>query len=136
MRFLKSRIWKGFLSQSERSVQSSRSDGKGIQGTNKDPSGKLAIAKIMSVLARFGSRTNTPYKAFSFLLLNTHTGPDEVKAEVETLADVLRVMQSSQSFEDDVIQLGDLNASESQLSKLGQIPGIRWAVQGAMTNTH
>ena len=49
----------------------------------------------MSVLARFRSRTNTPYKAFSFLLLNTHTGPDEVKAEVDTLADVFRVMQLS-----------------------------------------
>ena len=34
-----------------------------------------------------------------------------------------------------MILLGDLNASESQLGRLGQIPGIHWAVRGAMTNT-
>lgn len=101
-------------------------------GTFGDPQDLLHREPFV---ARFRSRTNTPDRAFSFLLLDAHTDPDEVKAEVDTLADVFRVMQSSQSFEDDVILLGDLNASENQLGKLGQIPGIRWAVQGAMTNT-
>lgn len=101
-------------------------------GTFRDPQDLLHREPFV---ARFRSRTNTPDRAFSFLLIDTHTDPDEVKAEVDTLADVFRVMQSSQSFEDDVILLGDLNASETQLGKLGQIPGIRWAVQGAMTNT-
>jgi hypothetical protein len=45
-------------------------------------------------------------------------------------------MQRSNVGEDDVILLGDLNASESQLGPLGQIPDIRWVVHGdTMTNT-
>ena len=37
--------------------------------------------------------------------------------------------------EDDVILLGDLNASEKQLGKLGKIRGMRWTVTGVTTNT-
>ena len=55
--------------------------------------------------------------------------------EVAALADVFRVMQQARPDEDDVILLGDLNANESQLGPLAQIPGISWAIRGAMTNT-
>lgn len=87
-------------------------------------------------IARFRPRTNTPDRAFTFWLVNTHTDPDEVAAEVAALADVFQAMRSDKSGEDDVILLGDLNASETQLGRLGKIPGIRWVVQGGvMTNT-
>jgi len=44
-------------------------------------------------------------------------------------------MRAARPDEDDVILLGDLNASETQLGRLGQIPGITWVVRGAKTNT-
>lgn len=88
------------------------------------------------MVARFRPRTNMPDRAFTFWLVNIHTDPDEVAAEVDALADVFQAMRSDPSGEDDVILLGDLNASETQLGRLGKIPGIRWIVQGAvMTNT-
>ena len=77
----------------------------------------------------------SPIAAFTFWLVNTHTDPDEVPEEVAALADVFQIMQRAKPDEDDVILLGDLNASETQLGPLGQIPGITWAVRGVMTNT-
>ncbi len=86
-------------------------------------------------VARFRPRTLVPERAFSFWLVNIHTDPDEVATEIAAHADVFQAMRSARPDEDDVILLGDLNASEAQLGKLGQIPGMRWVVSGAMTNT-
>ncbi len=86
-------------------------------------------------VARFVARTNQPERGFTFWLVNAHTDPDEVPTEVAALADVFQTMQRARPDEDDVILLGDFNASETQLGPLGQIPGITWAVRGAMTNT-
>ncbi len=101
-------------------------------GTVQDPSDLLHREPFV---ARFRPRTDTPERAFSFWLVNIHTDPDEVATEVAALADVFQSMRSARPDEDDVILLGDLNASETQLGKLGQIPGMRWVVSGAMTNT-
>ncbi len=101
-------------------------------GTMQDPTDLLHREPFIS---RFRRRTAAPEKAFSFWLVNIHTDPDEVKQEVSALADVFQVMQTARPDEDDVIILGDLNASEKQLGRLGQIPGITWVVSGAMTNT-
>jgi len=101
-------------------------------GTPPDPADRLHREPYV---ARFRARTQSPAQAFTFWLVNTHTDPDEVSEEVDALADVFRMMQTAAPDEDDVILLGDLNASESQLGRLGQIPGIGWAVSGAMTNT-
>lgn len=116
-----------------------------VYDTNRiefDPSSVRTIADPRDLLhrepmvARFRPRTNWPDRAFTFWLVNSHTDPDEVPAEVAALADVFQAIRSDPSGEDDVILLGDLNASESQLGKLGKIPGIRWVVQGGvMTNT-
>ena len=86
-------------------------------------------------LARFRARTDRPDQAFTFWLVNTHTDPDEVPEEVAALANVFRVMQRARPDEDDVILLGDLNANESQLGPLAQIPGVTWAVRETTTNT-
>ncbi len=83
--------------------------------------------------ARFRPRTSTPERAFTFWLVNTHTDPDEVPQEVAALAQVFQVMRSARPDEDDVILLGDLNASESELGPIAQIPGISWVVRGGVT---
>jgi deoxyribonuclease-1-like protein len=101
-------------------------------GTISDPADLLHREPFV---AHFRARVQPPAREFSFWLVDTHTDPDEVKQEVDALADVFQFMRTADSREDDVILLGDLNASESQLGRLGQVPGITWVVSGAMTNT-
>lgn len=102
-------------------------------GTFGDPADLLHREPMV---ARFRARTNSPNNAFTFWLVNTHTDPDEVPQEIAALADVFQIMRSARPDEDDVILLGDLNASEFQMGKFTQIPGISWVVQGGvMTNT-
>ncbi len=101
-------------------------------GTIADPADALHREPFV---ARFQTLASPPSSAFSFWLVNTHTDPDEVKEEVAALADVFQVMRTADASEDDVIMLGDLNADETQLGKLGQIPGITWVVSGTTTNT-
>ncbi len=105
---------------------------RGAVGTVIDSSDQLHREPYV---ARFRSRTQSPQDSFTFWLVNIHTDPDEVQEEVSALADVFMLMQQARADEDDVILLGDLNASESQLGRLGQVPGIRWVVNNAMTNT-
>jgi endonuclease/exonuclease/phosphatase family metal-dependent hydrolase len=87
------------------------------------------------MVARFRVRTSPPESGFSFWLVDIHTDPDEVPQEVDALADVFVAMRSARPDEDDVILLGDLNAGPPQFGRLGQIPGIGWAVSGVTTNT-
>ncbi len=87
------------------------------------------------MIARFRSIPQGRMQPFSFWLVNIHTDPDEVKEEIDVLADVFQLMQRANPEEDDVILLGDLNASETQLGRLGQLPGMQWAIQGQPTNT-
>ena len=87
------------------------------------------------MFARFRVRTNPAESGFSFWLVDIHTDPDEVPQEVDALADVFVAMRSARPDEDDVILLGDLNAGPPQFGRLGQIPGIGWAVSGVTTNT-
>jgi endonuclease/exonuclease/phosphatase family metal-dependent hydrolase len=87
------------------------------------------------LVARFRTRINSAGNPFSFWLVNIHTDPDEVASEINVLAGVFQVMQTARADEDDVILLGDLNASEREFDQLGQIPGIAWAVTGITTNT-
>lgn len=102
-------------------------------GTMGDPNDLLHREPFA---ARFRARTSAPDKAFTFWLVNIHTDPDEVKEEVDALAEAMQAMRSTPSGEDDVILLGDLNASETQMGKLAEIPGIKWVVGGGvMTNT-
>jgi len=101
-------------------------------GTFPDPQDQLHREPFV---ARFRTRTSMPDQAFTFWLVDIHTDPDLVPQEVAALANVFQAMQRARPDEDDVILLGDLNASETQLGPLGQIPGIHWVVSGAATNT-
>jgi endonuclease/exonuclease/phosphatase family metal-dependent hydrolase len=87
------------------------------------------------LVARFRARGGNVGLPFSFWLINIHTDPDEVASEIDVLADVFQVMQTARPDEDDVILLGDLNASDQQLGRLGQVPGIACVVTGITTNT-
>jgi deoxyribonuclease-1-like protein len=101
-------------------------------GTSLNPGDRLHRPPLH---ARFRTRVNPPEAGFSFWLVDTHTDPDEVKQEVDALAQVFMEMKALRPDEDDVILLGDLNASPQQFGRIRQIPGIGWAVSGVPTNT-
>ena len=94
-------------------------------GTMSDPSDLLHREPFV---ARFRTRANSAAAPFSFWMVNSHTDPDEVKSEVDALAGAFQIMQTARPDEDDVILLGDLNASEQQLGQAR--PGARHHVGG------
>jgi len=87
------------------------------------------------LVALFRVRGPPPTEAFTFMLVNIHTDPDETKEELDTLADVYHAVRQSSGGEDDVIILGDLNVDDQHLGRLGQIPGVRPIVTKVFTNT-
>ena len=87
------------------------------------------------LVATFRTRGVDPAEAFTFTLVNIHTDPDEVKAEVDALAEVYRVVRRSSRGEDDIILLGDFNADDRSLGRLGQLPGVYPLIVGVSTNT-
>ena len=99
--------------------------------TVSDPDGLLHREPLV---ATFRTRVN-PDQAFTFTLINMHTDPDLVAEEMNVLAEVYRVVRRSSRGEDDIILLGDFNANERQLGRLGELPGILPLIQGLRTNT-
>lgn len=87
------------------------------------------------LVALFRVRGPAPTEAFTFMLVNVHTDPDETDEELDTLADVYRAVRQASGGEDDVIILGDLNVDDRHLGRLGEIPSIRPIVRGVFTNT-
>lgn len=74
-------------------------------------------------------------RPFAFTLINIHTDPDEIKYELDVLADVYVNVRQFEYPEDDVLLLGDLNAAPDRHQKLGQIPGLVPLINGLPTNT-
>jgi deoxyribonuclease-1-like protein len=101
-------------------------------GTMLDPADRLHRPPLY---ARFRARTHPPEAGFTFWMIDSHTDPDEVPTEVDALADVFAVMRQALPGEDDVILLGDLNASPDQFGRLASMPNVAWAVSGTTTNT-
>jgi deoxyribonuclease-1-like protein len=85
--------------------------------------------------AQFRVRGPVPNDAFTFILVNVHTDPDETDEELDTMADVYLAVRQSSGGEDDIVLLGDFNVDENHLGRLGKIPGIRPIVNGVPTNT-
>jgi endonuclease/exonuclease/phosphatase family metal-dependent hydrolase len=83
------------------------------------------------------ARGVSPDEAFTFTLINIHTDPNQpdLGQELDALAEVYRVVRRSARQEDDVILLGDFNADDRRLGRLGQLPGIFPLVAGVSTNT-
>jgi len=86
------------------------------------------------LVATFRTRGVDPAAAFTFTLVNIHTDPNEVEKEVAALAEVYRVVRRSSRGEDDIILLGDFNADDRHLGRLGQLPGIHPLIAGVSTN--
>jgi endonuclease/exonuclease/phosphatase family metal-dependent hydrolase len=89
------------------------------------------------LVASFSTRM-PPDSAFTFTLVNVHTDPDVVPAELEALAEVFREVRRTGRGEDDVIMLGDFNANDAQMTKqsrLGKIPGVTPLIGGVYSNT-
>ncbi|MFO0941358.1 MAG: endonuclease/exonuclease/phosphatase family protein [Pirellulales bacterium] len=75
-------------------------------------------------VGRFQTKWQNP---FSFSLINIHTDPDEVKTELNVLANLfvsVRDFEYRQVGHDDVIILGDLNAGPGKLLGLEKIQGL------------
>lgn len=87
------------------------------------------------LVAHFRVRGLPPEQAFTFTLINIHTDPDEVRQEVDALADVYRVVRDDGQQEDDIILLGDLNADDQHLGRLAQVPYLLAAISGVPSNT-
>jgi len=87
------------------------------------------------LVAQFRVRGPAPTEAFTFVLVNIHTDPDETTDELNVMADVYRAVRQTSGGEDDIIILGDLNVDDQHLGRLGEIPGIRPIVRGVFTNT-
>lgn len=101
-------------------------------GTMRDPGDRLHRPPLF---VRFRARIQPPERGFTFWMVNSHTDPDEVPEEVDALADAFMALKQARPDEDDIILLGDLNASPEQFGRLGQLPDIGWAVSGVTTNT-
>lgn len=86
-------------------------------------------------VARFRVRGPPTDQATTFTLINIHTDPDEVGSEINALDDVLAIVRESQTDEDDVLLLGDLNANERKFGELGLVPNLNWVVRDQPTNT-
>lgn len=100
--------------------------------TVPDPNDRLHRPPFV---ARFRARGPPPAEAFSFMLVNIHTDPDETDEELDALDDVFRQVQRDNPDEDDVILLGDLNVDDRHLGELGAVSNIAWIVSGTTTNT-
>ena len=87
------------------------------------------------LVASFRTRGVNPDEAFTFTLVNVHTDPNVVSDELDALAEAYRVIRRAGRDEDDVIMLGDFNADDSHLGRLGQIPGVTPLVRGVYSNT-
>jgi len=87
------------------------------------------------LVAMFRVRGPPPQQAFTFVLVNIHTDPDETDTELDALAQVYQVVRRTAGGEDDILLLGDLNVDEQQLGQLGRLEGVRPVVRGVPTNT-
>ena len=87
------------------------------------------------LVAMFRVRGPPPQQAFTFVLVNIHTDPDETDVELDALAQVYQVVRRTAGGEDDIILLGDLNVDDQHLGQLGQLDAVRPVVRGVPTNT-
>lgn len=89
------------------------------------------------LVATFRAREVDADLAFTFTLVTIHTDPSSgvVEQELDALAEVYRVVRRSSRGEDDIILLGDFNADDRHLGRLGQLPGIHPLIAGVWTNT-
>ena len=85
--------------------------------------------------ARFRVRGLDPAQAFTFTLAAVETNPDNPAVELDLLAEVYRKLLDDGRGEDDIIMLGDFQADENHLGRLGNVLGITAAIYDTPTTT-
>jgi len=74
-------------------------------------------------------------RGFTFALVDLHIDPDLVQEELRYLADIVRAVKNDGRYEDDVILLGDFNASDNDFTPALVGTGLTWLVRSTTTNT-
>ena len=87
------------------------------------------------LVASFRARGPAENEAFTFAVVSVDVDPAQTAEELDLMDDVFRAVRDDGRGEDDVILLGDLNVDEYNLGRLGQLPGIVYAISGTTTNT-
>jgi deoxyribonuclease-1-like protein len=100
--------------------------------TVNDPEDMLHREPLVSM---FRTRGPPPEQAFTFVLVNIHTDPEETDSELDALEKVYQAVRRASGGEDDIILLGDLNVDDQHLGRLGQLDGVRPLIRGVYTNT-
>lgn len=80
--------------------------------------GRAAMHRAPYV-AQFRCRNLPPGQAFSFVLMNVHTDPQDAHDEFESLRDIISGVYAKYPNEDDFILLGDMNEKPSEFQKYG-----------------
>ena len=84
-------------------------------------------------------RTRASPQPFTFYLVAVDTDPERPAAEIDLLADVFRAVRdiprSDGPSEDDVIMLGDFEADDHHLGRLGNVPNITAAIGDVIPTT-
>ncbi len=87
------------------------------------------------LVAMFRVRGPPPEQAFTFILVDVHTKPEQAREECNTLAQVYEAVRRAAGDEDDIIMLGDFNVDDKHLGDLARIDGMRPVIRGTFTNT-
>lgn len=85
------------------------------------------------LVGAFRVRGLDPAQAFTFTAVAVETDPDKPAVELDLLADVYRALRDDGRNEDDIIILGDFQADENHLGRLGNILGITAAISDTPT---
>lgn len=73
-------------------------------------------------------------EAFTFVLINVHAGPGEIRAEKNVLVDVYREVRRHSGGEDDIVMLGELRGGDQQADAWDSLPGGRFLLGGVPTD--
>lgn len=74
-------------------------------------------------------------RSFTFALANIHIDPDLVSEELAWTDDLMKAIRNDGRFEDDVILIGDFNASDDDFIPALAGTDLNWLVRGVKTNT-
>lgn len=87
------------------------------------------------LVGSFRARGPKPAEAFTFTLVAVETDPEKAGVELDLLADVFRAVRDDGRNEDDIIMLGDFQADDNHLGRLGKVLGITAAISDTPSTT-
>jgi deoxyribonuclease-1-like protein len=87
------------------------------------------------LVGAFRVRGIDPAQAFTFTLVAVETDSEKPAVELDLLGEVYKVLRDDRRNEDDIIVLGDFQADENHLGRLGNFLGITAAISNTPTTT-